>query len=131
MKANNIILDEIKSNGFITYKQISLLKNRSNKNQADCIDYDSFEGYTIDPESGKKGLAWLKSLLTKDGEPKKGVSLGYREIEIINNSKDSDFEFNGFYDAGNRNFKKFKPIYRLHGMEYVPYCNGEIIYIIG
>ena len=131
MKANEQIFSEISENGFITYQQISLLKNRSNKEQKDCINYDSFEGFEIDPESGEKDLLWLKSLLNRNGEPKKGVSLGYREIDIINNASINDFIFNGFYDSGNRYRKNFHPIYRLNGMEYIPYCNGEKIYIIG
>ena len=130
MKTNDQIFSEISENCFITYKQIGLLKNRSNKEQKDCINYDSFEGFGIDPESGAKGLSWLKSLLNRNGEPKKGVSLGYREINIINNASINDFIFNGFYDSGNRYYKNFQPIYRLNGMEYIPYCNGEKIYII-
>ena len=131
MKTNEKIFSEISENGFITYKQISLLKNRSNKEQKDCINYDSFEGFPVDSESGEKGLLWLKSLIKRDGEPKANVSLGYREIDIIQNASINDFIFNGFYDSGNRYFKNFKPIYRLNGMEYIPYCNGEKIYIIG
>ena len=127
MKTNEQIFSEISEKGCITYKQISLLKNRSNKEQKDCINYDSFEGFEIDPESGEKGLLWLKSLLNRNGDPKKGVSLGYREIEIIKTAKNTDFEFGGFC----RYFKNFKPIYRVGGMEYIPYCNGEKIYIIG
>ena len=56
MKANDQIFSEISENGFITYKQIGLLKNISNKEQKDCINYDSFEGFEIDPESGASGL---------------------------------------------------------------------------
>ena len=131
MKTNDQIFSEISENGFITYKQISLLKNRSNKEQKDCINYDSFEGFSIDPETGTKGLLWLKSLIKRDGEPKANVSLGYREIDIIQNASINDFIFNGFYDSGNGYYKNFQPIYRLNGMEYIPYCNGEKIYIIG
>ena len=38
MKTNEQILGEVKSNGFITYSQISLLKNRSNKDKQDVIN---------------------------------------------------------------------------------------------
>ena len=49
MKTNEQILSEVKSNGFITYTQISLLKNRSNKANQDVINYDdNFEGFRID-----------------------------------------------------------------------------------
>ena len=132
MKTNEQILSEVKSNCFITYSQISLLKNRSNKANKDAINYDGdFEGFAIDKESGTKGLQWLKSLLNSKGEPRKNVCLGYREIDIIKNATNEDFEFMGFYDDGGCGYHNFKPIYRVGGMEYIPYANGQKIYVIG
>ena len=132
MKTNEQILSEVKSNCFITYSQISLLKNRSNKANKDAINYDrDFEGFAIDKESGTKGLQWLKSLLNSKGEPRKNVCLGYREIDIIKNATNEDFEFMGFYDDGGFGYHNFKPIYRVGGMEYIPYANGKKIYVIG
>lgn len=132
MKTNEQILSEVKSNGFITYSQISLLKNRSNKDNQDAINYDdSFKGFAIDKISGAKGLSWLKSLLTSKGDPRKGVCLGYREIDIILHATNEDFEFMGFYDDGSYGYKNFKPIYKVGGMEYVPFANGQKIYVIG
>ena len=132
MKTNQQILGEVKSNGFITYSQISLLKNRSNKDGQDVINYDdNFVGFAIDKISGTKGLEWLKSLLTSKGEPRKGVCLGYREIDFILHATNEDFEFMGFYDDGNYGYKNFKPIYKVGGMEYVPFANGQKIYVIG
>lgn len=132
MKTNEQVLNEIKENGFITYAQISLLKNRSNKDNKNVINYDEdFEGFSIDKESGAKGLQWLKSLLNSKGEPKANVSLGYREIDIIQNATNEDFEFMGFYDDGGYGYHNFKPIYRVGVMEYVPYASNEKIYIIG
>ena len=131
MKTNEQILSEVKSNGFITYSQISLLKNRSNKANQDIINYnDNFEGFVIDNVSGVKGLDWLKSLLNSKGEPRKDACLGYREIDIIQHATNEDFEFVGFYNDGN-GYYNFKPIYRAGGMEYVPYANGQKIYVIG
>ena len=131
MKANEQILNEVKSNGFITYSQISLLKNRSNKDNQDVINYDDdFEGFAIDKISGAKGLSWLKSLLTSKGEPRKGVCLGYREIDIIQHATNEDFEFMGFYDDGFKGYVNLKPIYKVGGMEYVPFANGQKIYVI-
>lgn len=131
MKTNEQILSEVKSNGFITYSQISLLKNRSNKDNQDVINYDdNFEGFAIDKISGTKGLEWLKSLLTYKGEPRKGVCLGYREIDIILHATNEDFEFMGFYDDGN-GYHNLKPVYKVGGMEYVPFANGQKIYVIG
>ena len=132
MKTNEQILSEVKSNGFITYAQISLLKNRSNKANKDIVNYDdNFEGFAIDKESGTKGLQWLKSMLNSKGEPRKNVCLGCREIDIIQHATNEDFEFMGFYDSGNGYYKNFQPIYRVGCMECIPYCNGEKIYIIG
>jgi hypothetical protein len=131
MKTNEQILSEVKSNGFITYSQISLLKNRSNKASKDVIKYDdSFEPMQIDSVSGTKGLEWLKSLLTSKGEPRKGICLGYREIDIIQHATNEDFEFMGFYDEGN-GYHNYKPIYKVCGMEYVPFANCQKIYVIG
>ena len=70
-------------------------------------------------------------MLTSKGEPKKNVSLGYREIDIIQNASNEDFEFMGFYDDGGYGYHNFKPIYRVCGMEYIPYANGQKIYVIG
>ena len=133
MKTNEQILSEVKSNGFITYSQISLLKNRSNKANQDIINYDyNFEGFNVDKVSGTKGLAWLKSLLNSKGEPRKDACLGYREIDIIQHATNEDFEFVGFYnDNIGYGHHNFKPIYRVCGMEYVPYANGQKIYVIG
>ena len=103
MKTNEVILSQKE----ISYSDIKLLKNRANKvGSKDPIDYDTFEGIKIDRESGNKGIYWLKSLLTSKGDPRKGVNIGYREIDIINNATCEDFEFVGFYDAG----FKFRPI---------------------
>lgn len=127
MKTNEeILLQEI-----ISYNDIKLLKNRSNKANKDVINYETFEDMQMDSESGEKGLNWLKSLLNKNEEPRKGVSLGYREIEIIKNATPNDFYFCGFYDNGCGGFHNYSPIYEIGGMQYIPYCNGEKIYIIG
>lgn len=132
MKTNEQILSEVKSNGFITYSQISLLKNRSNKDKQDVINYDNtFDGFAIDKISGAKGLSWLKSLLNSKGEPRKGACLGYREIDIILNATNEDFYFMGFYDDGSNGYHNFKPIYKVGGMEYVPFANGQKMYVIG
>ena len=132
MKTNEQILSEVKSNGFITYSQISLLKNRSNKANKDIIDYDdNFEGFNVDKVSGAKGLAWLKSLLNSKGEPRKDACLGYREIDIIQHATNEDFEFVGLYDDICYGHHNFKPIYRVGAMEYIPYANGQKIYVKG
>ena len=130
-RTNEMIFEDVRANGFMTEKDMKLLKNRSNKEGKDFFDYDLMEslssgyGIPIDEEWANKGIVWLKSLLKKNGEPKSGQSLGYREIRIIQNAEPSDFTFRGFYDAGRYGFRNFLPLYGVAGMEYYVSC-GKI-----
>ena len=130
-RTNEMIFEDVRTNGFMTEKDMKLLKNRSNKEGKDFFDYDLMEslssgyGIPIDEEWANKGIKWLKSLLKKNGEPKSGQSLGYREIDIIQTAEPSDFTFRGFYDAGRYGFRNFLPLYGIAGMEYYVSC-GKI-----
>ena len=130
-RTNEIIFEDVRANGFMSEKDMKLLKNRSNKEGKDFFDYDLMEslssgyGIPIDEEWANKGIKWLKSLLKKNGEPKSGQSLGYREIDIIQTAEPSDFTFRGFYDAGRYGFRNFLPLYGIAGMEYYVSC-GKI-----
>ena len=130
MKTLGKIMSEIKKGGVVTKQQLQLLKNRSNKQQEDLIDYDWLEsvgdgyGIPLTEEQGIQGLNWLKKFIKKNGESN---VYGHREIEIINNASSSDFLFKGFYDAGNGWFRYFLPIYCLNGMEYIPMKKPYII----
>ena len=130
-RTNEMIFEDVRANGFMTEKDMKLLKNRSNKEGKDFFDYDLMEslssgyGIPIDEEWANKGIKWLKSLLKKNGEPKSGQSLGYREIDIIQTANPSDFTFRGFYDAGRYGFRNFLPLYGVAGMEYYVSC-GKI-----
>ena len=113
------ICAQIKQRGFMTEKEMLLLKSRSNKAQKDLFQYDEFSEYIpLSEEWSNKGLQWLKSLLKKNGEPKAGQNLGYREIEIIKTATASDFTFVCFYDNVNGWYRNFVPIYNVAGMEY-------------
>lgn len=122
MTTNEQIFNEIRETGVITEKQISLLKRRSNAAQKDVLDYDLLDSMParLTSEQGAKGLAWLKRFI------KKGV-YGYRELEILKTAKPEDFEFNGFYDAGNAYYHHYVPIYYLNGMEYIPLAEPYIV----
>lgn len=130
-RTNEMIFEDVRANGFMTEKDMKLLKSRSNKEGKDFFDYDLMEslssgyGIPIDEEWANKGIVWLKSLLKKNGEPKSGQSLGYREIDIIQTAEPSDFTFRGFYDAGRYGFRNFLPLYGIAGMEYYVSC-GKI-----
>lgn len=130
MKTLESIFSEIKENGVITKQQLQLLKNRSNKQQKDVINYDWLKGIgdgygiPLTEEQGVQGLNWLKKFIRKNVESN---VYGYRELEIINSASPCDFVFKGFYDAGNGWFRNFLPIYQLNGMEYIPMKEPYII----
>ena len=97
---NATIFENIHERGYMTEKEMLFLKSRSNKAQKDLFQYDEFNEYIpLSEEWSNKGLQWLKSLLKKNGEPKAGQALGYREIEIIKTATPADFTFVCFYDA--------------------------------
>ena len=116
---NATIFENIREREYMTEKEMLLLKSRSNKAQKDLFPYDEFCDYVqLSEEWANKGLQWLKSLLKKNGEPKAGQNLGYREIEIIKTATASDFTFVCFYDNGNGWRRNFVPVYNVAGMEY-------------
>ena len=116
---NNTICENIHKRGYMEEREMLLLKSRSNKAQKDLFQYDEFSDYIpLSEEWANKGLQWLKSLLKKNGEPKAGQNLGYREIEIIKTATAADFTFVCFYDAGNGWYRNYLPVYNVAGMEY-------------
>ena len=127
---NETIFEQIKTRGYMEEREMLLLKSRSNKAQKDLFQYDNFSDYIpLSEEWANKGLQWLKSLLKKNGEPKKGQSLGYREIEIIKNATPEDFSFVCFHDTGNKFYYNYVPVYNVAGMDYFVY--GGTIQVIG
>ena len=127
---NDNTVEEIKTRGYMEERERLLLKSRSNKAQKDLFNYDEFNDYIpLSEEWANKGIQWLKSLLKKNGEPKAGQNLGYREIEIIKTATASDFTFVCFYDAGNSFYHYYIPVYNVAGMEY--YVNGRFIQVVG
>ena len=116
---NNTIFENIRERGYMTEKEMLLLKSRSNKAQKDLFQYDAFSEYIpLSEEWANKGLQWLKSLLKKNGEPKAGQNLRDRDIEIIKSATPEDFSFEYFYDAGNGWHRNYLPVYNVAGMEY-------------
>ena len=127
---NNTIFEQIKTRGYMTEREMLLLKPRSNKAQKDLFQYDEFSDYIpMSEEWANKGIQWLKSLLKKNGEPKAGQNLGFREIEIIKTATASDFTFVCFYNAGNCFYHYYLPVYNVAGMEY--FVSGSTIKVIG
>ena len=116
---NNTIFENIHERGYMTEKEMLLLKSRSNKAQKDLFQYDEFNDYIpLSEDWANKGIQWLKSLIKKNGEPKAGQNLGFREIEIIKSATPEDFSFVCFYDAGNGWHRNYIPVKNVAGMEY-------------
>ena len=130
MKATETIIKEIAERGYITEKEISLLKCRSNREGRDVINYELIgEDMPLTADQGAKALLWLKKLLKRNGEPRDGQNLGWREIEIIKKATENDFSFVCLYDCGNKWHSSFIPVYRCGGMEY--YVLGGKINVVG
>ena len=130
MKANESIIAEVAERGYITEKEINLLKCRSNREGRDVINYELIsDGVPVTTEQGAKGLLWLKKLLKRNGEPREGQNLGWREIDIIKSATENDFSFVCLYDCGNKSFSNFVPVYRCGAMEY--YVLGGKINVVG
>ena len=129
MKANESIIAEVAERGYITENEINLLKCRSNREGRDVINYELLgDGVPVTTEQGAKGLLWLKRLLKRNGEPREGQNLGWREIDIIKSATENDFSFVCLYDCGNRS-SNFVPVYRCGAMEY--YVLGGKINVVG
>ena len=127
---NATIFENIRERGYMEEREMLLLKSRSNKAKKDLFQYDGSSDYIPLSEAwANKGLQWLKSLLKKNGEPKAGQNLGYREIEIIKSATPSDFSFVCFHDTGNRFYYNYLPVYNVAGMEY--FVSGGKIQVIG
>ena len=130
------LIENIKSNGKITEREIILIKNRLNKKKISIEDVSSL----IDPplkltkEQNDKGEKFLKKLaFKKNGEPTKNSPFANREEEAIKSF--IEFEFIDFYDNSNglSSFKSYLPVYRVIGrngqFEYYYDFNG--VHIIG
>lgn len=127
---NDKIFENIHKRGYMEEREMLMLKSRSNKAQKDLFNYDEFNEYIpLSEEWAEKGLKWLKSLLKKNGEPKAGQNLGFREIEIIKSATASDFSFVCFHDTGNKFYYNYVPVYNVAGMDYFVY--GGKINVIG
>ena len=127
---NATIFENIHERGYMEEREMLLLKSRSNKAQKDLFQYNEFSEYIpLSEEWANKGIQWLKSLIKKNGEPKAGQNLGYREIEIIKTATPANFTFVCFYDAGNSFYHYYIPVYNVAGMEY--YVNGGFIQVVG
>lgn len=136
MKANATTnkVNEIVTRGYITEKEINLLKNRVNNDRASISELDDLGGMRITIEQTAKGLTWLiDKWKTQRGTERKNNPFGYREQDILENF--DHFELAGFYNASdsyNRAF--YVPLYDVcakDGRHFEYYVWGGEVQIVG
>jgi len=104
--------------GFLTEKEINLIKNRMNTGEKVDLSYlyeqrdTTSEGMLLTPEQNRKGYEWLMNQWkTPRGDERKNNPFGYREQDILDNF--DHFELIDFYDAGNINRSFYVPYYEV------------------
>lgn len=127
--ATSEIIANIEKNGFITEKEINLLKRRANAGDKEAANF--WPCVPVTYEQSLKAFNWLMNQYkTPRGVERKNNPFGYREMQIIDtwNCETDRATFQGFYDAGSYGFHNYVPCYEFGGMEYYV-CGG--IQIVG
>ena len=119
-KTNEQVFADIRERGMMTEREMNLLKRRFNADGKDSMDYslneelDGGYGIPLTAEQGAKGLRWLQREAHK-----RNTVCSYREIDIIDNAKPTDFKFIRFENVSNRcQSPWFVPVFSLNGMDY-------------
>lgn len=127
--ATSAIIANIEKAGVITESEIRILKRRANAGDKEAANF--WPCVPVTPEQSEKAYKWLlNQYKTPRGVERKNNPFGYREMQIIDTwSCETDrATFQGFYDAGCKNFHNYVPCYEFGGMEYYV-CGG--IQIVG
>lgn len=119
-KTNEQIFADIRERGMMTEQELKLLLRRSNAEGKDVLDYSLVEevgdgyGIPLTEEQGKKALLWLQNVMKKRNCP-----MGYREMDIVETAKPSDFTLICFYNNSlHKSYEHYIPEYGLNGMCY-------------
>lgn len=118
---------EILAKNTLTTKEVKLLFRRANNGEgAEFIEmvWDNAKQIT-DPQ---QGINWLINLMkTPNGREHKNNPFGYREMNVVNNIE--GINLIGSYNAGNKYFDFFVPLYEVEGgddaFQYY-FANGKI-----
>ena len=118
---------EILAKNTLTTKEVKLLFRRANSGEgAEFIEmvWDNAKQIT-DPQ---QGINWLINLMkTPNGREHKNNPFGYREMNVVNNIE--GINLIGSYNAGNKYFDFFVPLYEVEGgddaFQYY-FANGKI-----
>ena len=114
--SNSELVETIKEQGFITEKQIMLLKKRLNNSRESAHEMfnllDSVMPIKLTAEQTAKGREWLlRKNLKNNGQFRKNATLSENNISVLKNAKTEAYLSN-FYDLGNRYIINNVPIYR-------------------
>lgn len=132
-KANGgrVVIDWDK--GYITEREILVLKARMNRGEEVDLHKIHEDGMDITPEQTKKGYDWLMNQWkTPRGMERKNNPFGYREENILDNFE--RFEITDFYNIGNIYHNYYVPVYTVYAKEggYFEYIlKGGEVSIIG
>ena len=127
MKTEKVI-EEVKRNGFITERQINLLKNRANRGE--IIDYYDLEYSRITPEQTDKGIKFLMNLYkTPTGKVRKNNPFSDKQAKVLETFV--EFAFVGFRSKTHGFWEHNCPIYFVRGADgdfeyYYDLWNGTI-----
>ena len=113
--SNAELVATIKEQGFVTEKQLLLLKNRMNRNSDNEQEINNLTAdimpIKLTADQTEKGREWLlRKNLKNNGEFRKNATLSENEISVLKTAKEA--YLSDFSDLGNRYVTNNVPIYR-------------------
>ena len=114
--SNSELVATIKEQGFVTEKQINLIKKRINKSDESASEMfnllDSVMPIKLTAEQTAKGREWLlRKNLKNNGQFRKNATLSENNISVLKDAKTEAY-LSEFYDLGNGFIINNVPIYR-------------------
>lgn len=107
-------IEGIKRNGFITERQINLLKNRANRGE--IIDFYDMQYIHITQEQAEKGIKFLLNLYkTPTGRARKNNPFSDKQAKVLETFV--EFAFVGFYPKRYGSASYNCPIYLVCGAD--------------
>ena len=134
--SNSELVETIKKQGFVTEKQIMLLKSRMNKSREsfeEIMDLsDEIMPIRLTEEQSEKGREWLiRKNLKNNGEFRKNATLSENEINVLKDPQTAAY-LDDFYNLGNIYISNHVPIYRYANsddyFEYYVQCGDAQLY---
>lgn len=132
-RTNEQIAQSIKEQGFISEKDINLLKNRANSGDLSGMQLIYDNEVEVSAVQVEKGFTWLwDQYKTPRGVERKNNPFGYREQSVLEGVGVS-FTFDDIYDTGNSVFSFYVPVYTISssGGSFQYYVSGGKVHIIG